>query len=221
MEIAPGLRVYLGSRLWQTNAYLLRTPDGSVLVDAPGWVTQRVLSDVGAPGGDGLKYILLTHCDFDHVGGLHEIKQATGARLVTHSAEAPVVEARADRPSRYPLGIRIPVIARPTRRHPVRVDSAAEDRDTVAGIQLLHTPGHTPGSACFWWPDRSALFVGDLFMNRGRLTKPFAATTPDPEACLCSAQRVAALEFEICCFGHGPPIVGGASRVIREFVAQR
>jgi glyoxylase-like metal-dependent hydrolase (beta-lactamase superfamily II) len=221
VEIAPGLRAYMAKNLIQgANAYRIDAGGSRLLIDAPKWAAAQVLRESELEHGWLPSHIFVTHCDQDHVGGLWQMLDGTHAAVVCQEAEAPLLEARADRPTRYPLGVRFPMFDRPTRKHPIRVDVAVADGAVVAGLTVLHTPGHTPGSACFWWRERSVLLVGDLFMNRGKLTKPFSWVTPDPATWLHSARRIAELDFDICCFGHGPPIIGDASRTIRDFVAR-
>jgi len=91
-----------------------------------------------------LTHILCTHHHSDHVGGVSELKAATGAT---------VVGASHDR-------ARIP-----------ELDMAVEDGDTVmVGLlrgQVLDTPGHTLGHICYWFHGESVLFCGDTMFSMG------------------------------------------------------
>ena len=111
--------------LWGTNAYIiteLETGD-SVLVDAPG-DAGVILKELE---GTNPRYILLTHRHFDHTGALGEVKSRLGVPLAAHAADA--------------------------EKLPVRPDRLLADGDRLVcgttGIEVLHTPGHTPGSLCF------------------------------------------------------------------------
>jgi glyoxylase-like metal-dependent hydrolase (beta-lactamase superfamily II) len=83
---------------------------------------------------------------------------------------------------------------------------------------VVHTPGHTPGSVCFYQPERKIIIVGDaLNFRRGRLGAPPPLFSPDMVKAHASIDKVAALDFEICCFGHGPPLMESAAEQVRAF----
>jgi hydroxyacylglutathione hydrolase len=73
-------------------------------------------------------------------------------------------------------------------------------------FQVLLSPGHSPGSICFYWEDRRALFSGDVVFNQGlgRTDLPGG----DGELLKSSIRRLAALEIEILLPGHGEAVVG-------------
>jgi glyoxylase-like metal-dependent hydrolase (beta-lactamase superfamily II) len=71
----------------------------------------------------------------------------------------------------------------------------------------------------YWLPSQRLLFTGDVVMRMGNLRLPFAAFTPDMAAEKRSLQRVAQMEIDILCFGHGNPIIGKASTALRKFAA--
>ena len=110
---------------WGTNAYILicqKTKD-SVLIDAPaeaGTITERLK-------GTNPKYILLTHNHMDHTGALSELKAKLKVPLAVHAADS----VRLVPPPEIQLN----------------------DGDTISlgniKLEVLHTPGHTPGSLCF------------------------------------------------------------------------
>jgi glyoxylase-like metal-dependent hydrolase (beta-lactamase superfamily II) len=94
--------------------------------------------------------------------------------------------------------------------HPV--DSQLREGDMVAGFEVLHVPGHTPGHVAYWRESDRVLILGDVFWNfhfvRGApgLTMPLPASCSDPAQNRDSARRLAALEPALVCFGHGPPL---------------
>jgi glyoxylase-like metal-dependent hydrolase (beta-lactamase superfamily II) len=108
-----------------TNSYLLicqKTAE-SVIVDAPG-DAEKVLKQLE---GTHPQYILMTHNHMDHVGALVELKSTLKVPLAAHRDDA--------------AGL------------PVKPDQYLDDGDTIScgdiQIEVLHTPGHTPGSLCF------------------------------------------------------------------------
>ena len=121
-----------------TNAYVLRclkTGD-SVVVDAPGEV-ERILEGLE---GTNPRYILMTHDHLDHVGALSELKSILNVPVAAH--------------------------ARDTGNLPVSPEVLLKDGDVVGfgdiRLEVLHTPGHTPGSLCFLL-DRYLLSGDTLF----------------------------------------------------------
>jgi glyoxylase-like metal-dependent hydrolase (beta-lactamase superfamily II) len=75
-----------------------------------------------------------------------------------------------------------------------------------ARFQIIHTPGHSPGSFCLYWPDRKALFTGDVVFNQGvgRTDLPGG----DGQALKESIRTLSHLDVEHLLPGHGEPISG-------------
>jgi glyoxylase-like metal-dependent hydrolase (beta-lactamase superfamily II) len=96
--------------------------------------------------------------------------------------------------------------------------------DEVAGFTVLDTQGHSPGHISLWRESDRVLILGDVLNNMNLLTgitglqEPPVAFTPDPARNRASARRLAALEPELVCFGHGPPLRD--SRKLAEFIAR-
>lgn len=161
MKITP----YSGG-MTQTNGYLVETPDGNFLVDAPEGVADW-LADQGAR----VDHVLLTHQHYDHVLDAAAL-QARGARL---HAFAP-----------YSTELTLEAFARawgmPISVEPYRIDLLlAMDRPLrLAGreISLAHIPGHAPDAVTFYLADFSVVFSGDtLFADSiGRTDLPGGST---------------------------------------------
>ncbi|MBW1708515.1 MAG: MBL fold metallo-hydrolase [Deltaproteobacteria bacterium] len=81
-------------------------------------------------------------------------------------------------------------------------------------LQVYHTPGHSPGSICLYWPERKVLISGDLIFSQGvgRTDFPGGSGTLLKE----SIERMAELEIEVLLPGHGPAVFG-AQDVKRNF----
>jgi glyoxylase-like metal-dependent hydrolase (beta-lactamase superfamily II) len=170
--------------------------------------------------------IWLTHGDIDHMGSVAALVEMSGAKVVSHRADAPLVEARAVRQlgpeyrsAAYERALNWAVLSL-FRYRPSAVDHPVEDGDARGAWQVVHVPGHTPGSVCYYHPGRKIAIVGDAINHRrGRLGPPPRLFTPDPVRARESVRRLAELEIDVCCFGHGPPLVGGASEKIRALAA--
>ena len=81
-------------------------------------------------------------------------------------------------------------------------------------LQVILTPGHSPGSICLYWPEKKVLFTGDVVFSQsiGRTDLPGGSGKQIKE----SITRLAALEVEVLCPGHGETVVG-RDRVKKNF----
>ena len=80
----------------------------------------------------------------------------------------------------------------------------------LGGLRVVPTPGHTPGSICLYAPERKLLFVGDaLQRRRKKLRLPAKMVSTDLVAAIASVKKMAELDLEIICFGHGRPLFEG------------
>jgi glyoxylase-like metal-dependent hydrolase (beta-lactamase superfamily II) len=92
MQIAAGVHRIDGLRA--ANCYLVAIDDGLLLVDTgmPGSAKRIVacLESTGSHAAD-LRYIVLTHCDMDHIGSVARLKELTGAKVAIHELDGPVL----------------------------------------------------------------------------------------------------------------------------------
>jgi hydroxyacylglutathione hydrolase len=142
----------------QTNAYLLTEPrtGEAVLVDAPEGVWAKA-EPILAREGCRLAALWITHGHWDHTQGAAEVVRRTGAPVVAHRADQPLLETpEVMRPLLLP-GIVV---------EPVKVDRWVEDGDTIDAlkekVRVGHVPGHCPGSIMFHFPGAAAAFSGDV-----------------------------------------------------------
>jgi glyoxylase-like metal-dependent hydrolase (beta-lactamase superfamily II) len=214
MEVVPGL--HWVERIWDTKVYVLFEPHRVVLIDAamPGraGAVWRYLASLGY-SPEAVEEIWITHGDIDHMGSLAALKGRSGARVVAHRADVPLVEGRADRElGAVPLGGACQrlfnwAIYHLLRYQPVKVDCLVEDGDDLGGWRVVHVPGHTAGSVCFYHAEDRIAIVGDAINYKlGRLGAPPRIVAPDMAQAYASVRKIAELDFEVCCFGHGPPL---------------
>ncbi len=136
---------YVGAS--DVTSFLVATPEGHILIDGGFTETVPLIRDSVAKLGfklEDVKILLNSHAHFDHAGGLAQLKELTGARLLASEVEAPLLEAggRGD-----------PLLGDSAPFPAVKVDGRLEDGDVVAlgGARLTArvTPGHTRG--CTSW----------------------------------------------------------------------
>ncbi len=146
--------------LIQTNCYIVgcaRTGQG-VVID-PGGHPDRILRAV-RDAGLTIQYVLNTHCHFDHMAANAEIVAATGAPLAIHPAERPILESRGGA-----TWFGVPITASPPPDLEL-TDGQILEVGTLR-LQVLHTPGHSPGSVTFYLPDEGVAFDGDVLFAMG------------------------------------------------------
>ena len=126
------------------SSFLIKTPQGSILLDAglpeSAPLLEKNMATLGLRLRD-IKVIVNSHAHYDHCGGLAELKQASGAKLAVSRQDTPVVEAGKDLFGTFP---------------PVHVDRQLADGDVVevGGVRLTAhlTPGHTKGCTTWTFP---------------------------------------------------------------------
>jgi glyoxylase-like metal-dependent hydrolase (beta-lactamase superfamily II) len=225
MEIIPNVHLVPGMR--GANVYLLL---GSTLtlVDAgmPG-SEEAILAYIDSLGLDpgDLARMVITHHHLDHVGGIAAMKRRTAALVLAHPDDAPFISGEQAPPSpqgaitRFLFWLMAPLM--PTAE-PVPVDVTVQDGehlDLLGGATVVHVPGHSPGSIALHFPSERLLICGDAIGNRrDRLGPPPKGFTADMNQAIASMRRMAELEFDVLCPGHGAPIIGGADQQVRAMV---
>lgn len=150
--------------------------------DTPSTYIAPALEAHGRTLGD-IELLLNTHGHHDHAGGNGELVAASGAKVWIHEADARVAEdpdyqfdtyfanrqilvGRSDRLEAARAAMKV------TAGQPAKVDRKLADGDLVdlgKGLRLrvLHTPGHTRGSVCYYWESEGLAFSGDSVMGQG------------------------------------------------------
>lgn len=245
MQIHPGvfqLKVPLpGNPLGFTNVYLLKTEQGSLLIDA-GWDSDEgfdALAQQLAVVGtriDELGYLVITHLHPDHAGLVGRVKQESGAQIILHAAESAMLSRVEEEQLR--LYSELDRWLR-TNGMPPRVRSQMQkafsggagfgrhfDPDWVIGggerlqlgsfsLEFLWTPGHSPGHIVLYEPEQRLLFAGDHVLPDTTPNISMYSESPhNPLAeYLESLRRIAPLDVDLILPGHGEPFGQLAERV--------
>lgn len=207
--------IRVGGRGMDCNQFLLKDPKSNAfdVVDAGlGLDFERVLGQIaGHVDPHRIRTIAITHEHLDHVNGLPQW-QALGARVATSPATAHKLAAGHD-PTSAMFGSDIPTLT---------VDDVLDDEGILRlggrDHTVLLTPGHSPGSCCFWEPDDGVLYSGDTVFAGGGIGR---FDFPDGDVALLaeSILRLERLPARILHCGHGPSVDVDAGASLRSSVA--
>lgn len=196
------------------NIYLLGSTKGSyayliagketVLIDTcrPGKSTQIIeeITSLGIRPQD-IGHILLTHHDIDHIGNAKALQLATRAKLWASKEDASYIQGERNREGIKRIIQAISMVDNP------RVDFTFMEGKKIASVEVIPTPGHTPGHVAFLYED--VLFVGDLVRtNKGKLKRLPSLFTWDKAQLEDSLRKVKSLNFDWICPAHGEPVHG-------------
>lgn len=205
-ETAPGgveiRRVDLGF----VSAYVLVRGAEATIVDTgvggSAGAIEQGLADVGLGWGN-VGNVILTHRHPDHVGSLGDVAAAAGqAVLGSGAADAAVISS-----------------PRPLETY--------EDGAEVFGLQIVATPGHTPGHISVFDPATATIVAGDALNGEGSGVEalvdgvggPNPRFTPEMDLAIDSARKLAALKPNTILFGHGAPKTGAAAAALEALLA--
>ena len=146
------------------NCYILwSAPGGECIVIDPGMMldSEREMISSFIDGNKlTVKHILLTHCHIDHACGAKWLAQRYGVEIEAGADEAVIAQSMPLQAQRFGLKI---------DSTPLSIDNTLAEGDiiTLAGedIKVLETPGHSPGSLSFYFPDSEVVVTGDVIFQ--------------------------------------------------------
>jgi glyoxylase-like metal-dependent hydrolase (beta-lactamase superfamily II) len=168
----------------------LMQPDNIDLIEEALYRANAAFSD--------LRYVVITHHHPDHSGNLAEIaRRAPQARIVSGAHDAETIHRA--------TGVAL---------EPV------ENGDTLLGLEVIETPGHTPGHISLFDAVSSTMFLGDLAENSGQLRPPPARFTEDPALYQRTLRSVAELNFDNALPSHGDPLLQHAATMLLQLAEE-
>jgi len=180
--------------------------------------------------GIKVRYILLTHHHFDHTSGAQQLREATGAQVVLHAGEEKfLLDSKSEAPQDLEASAEEnKQVAEAIQRFrdqaaegvpDVRVSDGETFRVGGLDIQVIHTPGHTLGSVCFYMPGERALFTGDTALGLGTV-----AISPPPYGDMAlyleSLARLKTYDCALMLPGHGQTVHDVPSK-LQELIDHR
>ncbi len=181
------------------NCYIVQTaPEQCIAVDIGG--TPRMVIEYLKMTGLKLTKILLTHGHFDHMSGVEEVREATGAEVYIHEDDAFMLKS-ADASLFSSMSFLSASPFMPVKKY-TTVHDGDEIQDGDYTFHVLHTAGHTPGGVCYIADD--TIFSGDTLFccSIGRTDFPKS----DPEQMIQSLRKIYQLEGDYKIFpGHFEP----------------
>jgi len=197
---------------FDNNVYVIVCPEtGEAAVVDVAFEPETVIADV-KDAGLSVRYLLNTHAHYDHAAGMRAAQEALGGDYYLHPDDRPLLDALTQQGAMFGL---------PPARGPDVVHDLEDGVQLPLGnasLEVIHTPGHSPGGVCFLWNDR--LWAGDtLFAGSvGRTDLPGGSFKTLEQSI---RSRLFVLADAVRVFpGHGPGTTIGNERVNNPFVGE-
>lgn len=191
--------IRLRSSPYDANAYLV---DGTMLIDV-GMDGKFIISELEKhTRPSNLETIILTHCHFDHSGCAGYVAEATGAKIAIHRDDAPLLNDPRANASRL-FGEKAPEII---------PDILLNGGEFFRELEVMHTPGHTPGGICLYDAGSKTLFSGDTVFQDGGFgrTDMYGGNASQ---LIESIKKLALLDVGVMHPGHGETVTNAGGHI--------
>lgn len=230
MQLAPSLH-RIGEDL--VNCYLVEEAGEVTIVDAgvPAYYGD-LTAELTAMGRsiEDVRAVVLTHGHSDHIGFAERVRDEHGVPVSVHELDAALARGEVPNPSagtgEKKMGSLLRFLLWGARRGALRLKTLSEvatfgsgaTLDVPGALEVIHTPGHTPGNAALNAPRVNALFAGDtlstLMVTSGAVGPRVAAFSADPDKALASLDRIESVEADWLLPGHGAPWTDGVAAAV-------
>jgi glyoxylase-like metal-dependent hydrolase (beta-lactamase superfamily II) len=229
------LTVPLAKNVWRVpllgswvNGFLFRDDEGVTMLDMgvsiSGRRMIRALESIGAAPEDVTR-LLLTHCHPDHAGGAAYVAERTGKAVDLHADDADFLRDGV-RPPRDPAYSKPLFRWRrgepgPSKGPKAPVGEELTDGQVIpvaGGLQVVHTPGHSPGHVSYLHRDSGVLITGDAIFNVLGVRWPVKSFCTDFAMTKETAGTLVDLEYAVAAFTHGPEITDQPREKIAQFL---
>ena len=215
-------QIHLGG----TSVTVLQTIEGLILFDSGfkwnGHVLEKSIGSIGFSIND-ISDLLMTHYHPDHSGGLHSLVNKGVSKIYIHTKDSGVITGKTNMPGliRNPLlGLFgnpfLSLLKGKPIGHSFTLDGGEKIGSSIP-IEVIHTPGHTEGSVCYYLPTEGILIAGDaLSVRKKELFAPSKTFSNDWNQAVKSLNRLIEFDYNIVGLSHYRPILkDGRSKVQR------
>jgi Zn-dependent hydrolases, including glyoxylases len=193
----------------QANCYFLIEENDLILID-PGDDASFILEEIQRQRLN-LKAIFATHGHFDHIGAVGEIQQSFNVPFYINEKDLFLVK-RLNETAKYFLGYN-PYFLSPKNIKKLNNKTFHVSRFT---FDIIFTPGHTPGSVCFYFEDEKIIFTGDTLFKDGIGRYDFSYS--DKKKLFESLKKILSLPDETIIYpGHGEETTVGIEKINQPF----
>ncbi|MGE7945393.1 MBL fold metallo-hydrolase [Lysinibacillus sp. NPDC093688] len=197
-------------RVFPVNCYLVEEENELTLIDAALPYSAKSIIKAAENIGKPITKIILTHAHSDHIGALDTLKELIpDSQVYISSRDALLLEGNS---TLLPNEKNTPIRGGIPKNIKTKPDVLLEEGDRVGSLEVIATPGHTPGSISFFDTRNRSLIAGDALVTRVKLIVsgmmnplfPFPAlATWDKETALKSAKKLSNLNPSLLAVGHG------------------
>ncbi len=191
--------IKLKNSAYDANAYLV---NGTILVDV-GMDAASVITQL-KEHIKSLETIILTHCHYDHSGGTGAVAAAFGADIAIHRDDAALLNNPSASVSYF----------FEEEAQTINPDILLKGGEVIGELEVIHTPGHTPGGICLYHASSKSLFSGDTVFQNGS----FGRTDlygGDTRKLIDSIKRLTLLDVSVMYPGHGEIVKDDANGQIK------